>query len=137
MLSAPLSAKTSAARSETSSSGVAMCCKSPEQSRLYLPALLSSVPRNHRSETVIKMITEVVDLHGSGETWGHIHTIHIHTIHIHTIHIHTIHLQGSTLALQRRTPNPSKIKENTPKHSKNSPGVDTHFIRMLPQFPFP
>lgn len=38
------------------------------------------------------MITEVVDLHGSGETWGHIHTIHIHTIH----------LQGSTLALQRR-----------------------------------
>lgn len=36
-LSVPLSAKRSTARSETSSSAVAMSCKSPEQAQLYLP----------------------------------------------------------------------------------------------------
>lgn len=51
VLSEPLLAKRFAAHSETSSSsssssGVAMCCKSPEQARLYLPSLPSV---RHRS----------------------------------------------------------------------------------------
>lgn len=48
VVSAPLLAKRSAARSETSSSscGVAMSCKSPEQAQLYLPSPLSI---RHRS----------------------------------------------------------------------------------------
>lgn len=53
-LRAPLLAKGSAARSETSSSSfssvVAMCCKSPERAQLYLPALPSAAPEQRADQ---------------------------------------------------------------------------------------
>lgn len=56
-LRAPLLAKGSAARSETSSSssfssGVAMCCKSPERAQLYLPALPSAAPERRADQLI-------------------------------------------------------------------------------------